>query len=120
MATPKKKSSSNTLNQSLLKQSCVLNYLLERISLRWKMEILFSIWHGATHFNQLKQQYPSLSDQVLGARLKELEQEGLISKNISADKGRSPIWYQPSSKAGPLLVIMQELCLWEMEWNGVS
>lgn len=105
----RKLGSANFLNEQRLAQSCVANEVLARISLRWKMSVLFSIDSGARTFAALKRTHPNLSDQILAARLRELRREGLIDKNERAR--RHPV-YMATDRGASLLKIMAALCAW--------
>lgn len=84
MASLLKDSSTNAHNLRVLAASCEVNEVLQRISPRWKMQILHSIANYVQHFNQLKKALPSLSDQILSKRLGELVAEGLVDKQVVA------------------------------------
>ena len=106
---PRKLGSANFLNQQRLAQSCVANEVIGRISLRWKMSVLFSIDSGARTFAALKRTHPNLSDHILAARLRELRREGLIDKDERAR--RHPV-YTATERGESLLKIMAALCAW--------
>ncbi|MBL6616229.1 MAG: helix-turn-helix transcriptional regulator [Reyranella sp.] len=108
----RKLGSANFLNQQRLAQSCVANEVIARISLRWKMSILFSIDSGARTFAELKRAHPSLSDHVLAGRLRELRREGLIAKDDKAD--HRPV-YRATARGSSLLKIVAALCAWGEE-----
>ena len=63
----RKLGSSNFLNQQRLAEACVANEVFARISLRWKMSVLYSIDTGARSFAELKRVHPTLSDHILAA-----------------------------------------------------
>jgi DNA-binding HxlR family transcriptional regulator len=108
-APGRKLGSANFLNQQRLAQSCVANDVLARISLRWKMSVLFSIESGAGTFAALKRTHPTLSDHILAGRLRELRREGLIDKDERAR--RHPV-YATTERGQSLLKIMAALCAW--------
>jgi DNA-binding HxlR family transcriptional regulator len=66
----------------------------------------------------LKKAFPSLSDQVLGKRLKELVEYGLIDKTILEDTVPPQSIYSATSKGIALLSIIDDLHVWGMkEWD---
>lgn len=112
MATLIKENSSNALNLKVLTAACEVNEILECISPRWKMQVLFSISKGIQQFSQLKKAFPSLSDQVLGKRLGELVAENVIEKTIVSGTTPTQVLYTVTNKGEALLTIIQELHLW--------
>ncbi len=107
--TARKLGSSNFLNQQQLAQSCVANEVIGRISLRWKMSVLFAIDSGNRTFAELKRTHPNLSDHILAARLRELRREGLITKD---DQAKQRPVYTATVRGSSLLKIIGALCVW--------
>lgn len=58
---------------------------VELIGRRWSGAILYALGDGPLRFAELKHAVPGLSDRLLSARLKELEAEGLIEREVHAD-----------------------------------
>ena len=108
----RKLGSSNFLNQQRLAEACVANEVIARISLRWKMSVLYSIDTGARSFAELKRVHPTLSDHILAARLRELRREGLICKDEPSSRHPS---YATTSRGSSLLQIVRALCAWSEE-----
>jgi DNA-binding HxlR family transcriptional regulator len=118
MASPIKTNSSNAYNLKVLTASNDVNDILKMISPRWKMQILCSISTGVNQFSRLKEMFPSLSDQVLGKRLAELVNEGLLlKKHIAATVPQQTV-YIHTAKAAALLEILLQLHLWgQKKWE---
>ncbi|WP_437683349.1 winged helix-turn-helix transcriptional regulator [Sorangium sp. So ce131] len=120
----RKTTSSNFQNQQALAGACTLNDTLYRVGMRWKMQVLFFIHAGEGSFGALKKRLPSISDQVLGKRLRELTAEGLVLKLETMDagpgarasaKGSPRTRYAVTRRGAALLRIMESLCVWEAE-----
>lgn len=78
----RKITSTNYLNQSFLGQKCALNELIYLLSKRWMTEVLFSIEEGNTRFSAIKDDLKHISDHILADRLRLLEANQFISKNV--------------------------------------
>lgn len=117
MATPRKELSSNTENLHTLAEACDVNDVLASISLRWKMQILYSIAEGLSQFSTLKKAFPNLSDQVLSTRLKELKDEYLVTSENIEDTTPKQIRYTPTDKGAQLLKIILDLHHWGIQWK---
>ena len=118
MASKIKENSTNAYNLKVLADSCEVNDILKMISPRWKMQILYSISKGVRQFSYLKKAFPSLSDQVLGKRLGELVNEGLVEKTMLTDTVPQQTVYTHTERAASLLAIILELHLWgKQEWE---
>ena len=116
MPAPRKDTSTNHLNQAVLRRACVVNETLERISARWKMQILYCIHQGQNQFSVLKEQFPTLSDHVLGQRLRALEEEQLTTRQTNPDVVPPQTHYFATPKGAALLAIMQDLTAWEQRY----
>jgi len=118
MASQIKTSSSNAYNLRILAASNDVNDILKMISPRWKMQILCSISQGVNQFSLLKEEFPSLSDQILGRRLSELVNEGMLLKEQVKSTVPVQTVYTHTEKAAGLLEILTQLHLWgQQKWK---
>lgn len=70
---------------------------LKVITKRWTLQILFDMFCGKKHFNEFQEDKPKLLNKSLSRRLLELEENGLIIKEVKdntteyylTDEGRS-------------------------------
>ena len=58
------------------------HHAVELIGRRWSGAILNAMLPGAQCFNELRATVPGLSDRLLTERLRELEAEGLVRRNV--------------------------------------
>lgn len=107
----KKSNSSNALNKEFLHRSCSVNEAIDLISGRWKALIIIYIHEGQNRFSLLKNILSPISDQILGRQLKDLEQNGLISKTIIAEVPVR-VDYELTAKGKSLLSIFDSLEEW--------
>lgn len=108
----------NAHNLRVLADYCQVNDVLALISPRWKMQILFCISQDVYQFSQLKKVFPSISDQVLGTRLKALVCDQLVVKYTIPDTVPTQVRYEVTEKGEALLEIVQALHRWgQTEWE---
>jgi DNA-binding HxlR family transcriptional regulator len=55
---------------------------IELIGRRWTGAILRELLHGRCRFSDLRNSIPGLSDRLLSERLRELETEGIVSREV--------------------------------------
>ncbi|MEH6304288.1 helix-turn-helix domain-containing protein [Olivibacter sp. CPCC 100613] len=120
MATPRKELSTNSENRQTLAAACDVNDVLAGISLRWKMQLLYCINEGVAQFTTLKKTFPTLSDQILGKRLKELRAESLITASDIPETTPPQIRYATTEKGRELLAIILDLHHWGLKWKTVG
>ena len=118
MSYSPKEQFTNRLNQVILAQDCVLSATMERLSARWKLQILYAIRQGQRQFSLLKQRYPSLSENILGKRLRELERKKLVCRQPNPDYVPPQVHYTVTSKGLALLELMEAICDWELKFTS--
>ncbi len=71
--------------------------------------------NGPQRFVELAAKIPMVSDRVLVERLKELEKEGIVTRNIAcSEKSRSE--YLLSEKGADLQKAMRQIQVWSEKW----
>lgn len=78
----RKINSTNALNEAQLIRNCGVVHALSIIGGRWKPTILFNLLYGKMRYNELLKSIPGVSERMLIAQLRELEQHGLIRRIV--------------------------------------
>ena len=61
---------------------CPIECTVEVIGRKWAIPIIRDFFKGKTRFTEFLKENPKLSSKVLSTRLKELQQSGIVNKNI--------------------------------------
>lgn len=61
---------------------CPVDKTLNLINKKWSIQIIRDLFFGKKHFKEFKEDKPNLSNKVLSNCLKELEENGLIKKEV--------------------------------------
>jgi DNA-binding HxlR family transcriptional regulator len=90
---------------------------IELIGKRWTGAIVFALTESSLRFGELREAVPGLSDRLLSSRLRELEQEGLVEREVEPG---SPVRVSYSlTEAGvELRPAMAELKTWANRWRA--
>jgi DNA-binding HxlR family transcriptional regulator len=107
--TERKMSSTNYRNQSFLEEKCSLNELLDLVSKRWFVEVLFCIEEGNNRFKLIKDNLKYISDTILSDRLKLLERYGLINR-LDHDEIPPKVEYSLTGKGDELSTLLDKIC----------
>ena len=59
-----------------------VEFAMDRIGGTWKMPILWRLKDKVMRYGELKKDMPRISDKMLTSQLKELEEEGFISRKV--------------------------------------
>lgn len=78
----RKVNSTNAINEEAILASCGMSYTLNVIGGRWKPAILFTLLKGKMRYNELRRSIDGVSERMLVAQLRELEEDGLVKRII--------------------------------------
>ena len=81
----RKQTSTNALNEQRLIDACGMAATLKVIGGRWKPTILCRLVAGTKRYNELKKSIEGISERMLVAQLRELEQEGIVRRVVYAE-----------------------------------
>jgi DNA-binding HxlR family transcriptional regulator len=88
----------------------------ELIGKRWTAAIVWAIYHGHNRFGDLQNNIPGLSARMLSERLKELEAENILERNVYAETPVR-IEYQLTEKGMALRTVLVALGKWAIKWT---
>ena len=91
---------------------------VELIGRRWAGAILYTLTSGPLHFAEIKEAVPGMSDRLLSCRLRELEQAGLVRREVHSGN-RVRVSYELTRKGHSLEPVMGELRDWARQWHRV-
>jgi len=89
---------------------------VELIGRRWSGAILYALTSGPLRFAELRESVPGMSDRLLSARLKELEQAGLVTRTVG-DKHPVRVTYGLTRKGESLGPVIGGLRDWARRWH---
>jgi len=89
----------------------------ELIGKRWNPQVVRALQTGSTRFGDLRATIPHISDGLLSERLKELEHEGIVSREVTPS---TPVLieYHLTERGRDLTKVMDELGSWAERWAG--
>ncbi|NJO50224.1 MAG: helix-turn-helix transcriptional regulator [Leptolyngbyaceae cyanobacterium RM2_2_4] len=91
--------------------SCPVEFTLDRIGGKWKCVILWWLRRGTKRFGELMQLMPGISQKVLTAQLRELEADGLISRQVFQETPPR-VEYSLTAHGKTLRPITELMCNW--------
>lgn len=91
---------------------CPIRNVLSRINCKWPMLVLFTLsQRGTLRFNTLRRALPDISQKMLTATLRTLEEDGLVVRQVYAEVPPR-VEYGLTERARSLLPILDELVDW--------
>jgi len=88
---------------------------MELLSKRWTALIVYQLLQGPQRFARIEASLANLSGKVLSERLKELEAEGIVQRNVYHD---TPVRveYKLTAKGQALAPLFDSIQSWSSEW----
>jgi DNA-binding HxlR family transcriptional regulator len=88
----------------------------ELIGKRWNPQVVRALQTGSARFGDIKGAIPQISDALLSDRLKELEAEGVVTRDVTAT---TPVLieYHLTERGHDLTKVMDELARWAERWS---
>ncbi|MFP4655589.1 MAG: winged helix-turn-helix transcriptional regulator [Methanohalobium sp.] len=101
-------------------KDCTLYKTVDIIGKRWTLCILLELYKGQNsekQFNELKNMLQSITPKTLATRLRELEEQGMIKKDI--DNSTVPIKckYSLTESGEDFVEIIQQIKGWGLKWK---
>src|ERR1700722_14538528 len=101
-----------------VKQGCPVQATVAVMRGKWKVSILWNLAFGPKRFAELARRLAKISEKVLTAQLRQLENDGVISRTVTA--GAPPkVSYSLTAAGLELVKLMQGLCDWGSEHFGI-
>jgi DNA-binding HxlR family transcriptional regulator len=92
---------------------------IELIGKRWTGAIVSALGEGPMRFGELGKAVPGLSDRLLSRRLRELEDAGVVEREVE-DGAPVKVVYSLTEKGTDLGPAMSELRAWARRWKTVA
>ncbi|MEO7001508.1 MAG: helix-turn-helix domain-containing protein [Ktedonobacterales bacterium] len=94
-------------------------YALALLSKRWTGLIVKALLDGPARFNELAERLQVVADRVLAERLRELETEGIVLRQVSACMPVR-VAYSLTTKGRDLTPVIEAIETWSHQWIDPS
>lgn len=84
---------------------------------KWKLEILWTLSHRMHRFNELKRALPGITQHTLALQLRELEQDGMVTRTVHPEIPPR-VEYVITAKARGLRPVFSAIFEWARGENG--
>ncbi|PTS91479.1 transcriptional regulator [Pedobacter sp. HMWF019] len=115
----RKENSSASINDRILQSECPMQIAMSKINGKWKIIILAYISENENRFSLLKKRIPSITDKMLSQQLRELENDGLISREIYPEIPPK-VEYSLTENAESLIPALKKIFEWGLQQKEKS
>jgi DNA-binding HxlR family transcriptional regulator len=98
---------------------CPVEAALEVIGGKWKPLILWALGDNVMRFGELQKGLPGVNAKMLTKQLRELEQDGVITRKIYPEVPPR-VEYSITEFGRTLIPILQALCTWGTHYLGIG
>ena len=91
--------------------ACPVETTLTLIGDKWKVLILRDLMPGTKRFGELKKSVGNVSQKVLTAQLRAMEENGLVHREVYAEVPPR-VEYSLTEKGASVVPILQSICQW--------
>lgn len=99
---------------------CSLLLAHDLIGGKWKMRILWHIIQGHNRFSLLEKGIPDITQKVLTSQLRELEQTGILQKQIIKDTPPKIITYDINDEYHELIPLVNSYCDFSLHYAKIN
>jgi DNA-binding HxlR family transcriptional regulator len=73
---------------------CGVSLAMDLLGGKWKAVILYFLKDGEKRYNELRKEITTITEMTLSLQLRQMEQDGLISRTVHGDKPPVKVIYQ--------------------------
>lgn len=99
--------------------NCTIYETLDYLAKRWSLLIILEIHKGdnTLRYSEIKKRLKNITPKILSARLKELEEHGLIKKDVDASSFPIKCTYSLTGSGKDMIKIIKDIKGWALKWN---
>jgi DNA-binding HxlR family transcriptional regulator len=101
------------------KMKCPAETTLRVIGGRWKIPILYHLFHGVKRFSELRHAIDGISQKVLTQQLREMERHGVIQRKVYPQVPPK-VEYSLTELGETLRPLIDELCKWGSKYENAE
>lgn len=103
-----------------MQDSCTVSQTVRYLSKRWTLLVILELYKGEGYtrrFSELRDALPGITPKVLSERLKELEEEALISRKVDATAFPVRTEYTLTESGLEIIGIIRAIKQWALKWK---
>ncbi len=100
--------------------NCTVYKTADFIGKRWTIVILLALYKGnggTMRYNEIKKEIRGITPKILSARLKELEENSMVSKETDASSVPIKCYYSLTKSGEDFIRVVQDMKAWALKWN---
>jgi DNA-binding HxlR family transcriptional regulator len=91
---------------------CTVSLTMDLVGGKWKAVILYHLKNGAKRYNELRKEMPAVTEMTLSLQLKQLENDGLVSRKVHGIKPPIKVVYDLTTLGLSFVPILEAVTNW--------
>lgn len=91
---------------------CCTSLTMGIIGGKWKSVILYHLMNGELRYNELRKAMPTVTERTLSLQLQQLQDDGIIERNVYSEKPPLKVEYTLSEFGKTLIPLLQSIADW--------
>jgi len=91
---------------------CTVSLTMNLVGGKWKAVILYHLLNGPKRYNELRKELSSVTEMTLSLQLKQLEKDGLVSREVFGDKPPLRVVYSLTDFGRTLQPLLEAITAW--------
>jgi DNA-binding HxlR family transcriptional regulator len=100
--------------------ACTVNLTVHYLTKKWMLLIILELYKGSGYtrrFSDLKNSLNGITPKVLSERLKELEEEGILTRNVDATAFPVKAEYTLTESGLEIVDLIRGIKKWALKWK---
>lgn len=101
-------------------EACTVNQTVKYLTRKWTLLIILELYKGPGYtrrFSELKDSLGDITQKILSERLRELEEEGIITKKIDSSSFPVKSEYTLTKSGLELVDVIRGIKMWALKWK---
>lgn len=91
---------------------CTVSIAMDLIGGKWKTVILYHLKDASKRYNQLRKEMPGVTERTLSLQLKQLEEDGLVSRAVFGEKPPIKVIYSLTEFGRSCIPLLNSILEW--------
>jgi DNA-binding HxlR family transcriptional regulator len=101
-------------------EACTVNLTVKYLTKKWTLLIILELYKGPGYtrrFSELMEALGGITQKILSERLKELEAEGIVTKQVDATTFPVKSEYTLTASGLELVAVIRGIKTWALKWK---
>ncbi|MDJ1468844.1 helix-turn-helix domain-containing protein [Cytophagaceae bacterium DM2B3-1] len=91
---------------------CTISLAMDLMGGKWKAVILYHLKDEEKRYNELRKEMPSVTEMTLSLQLKQLENDGLVSRKVYGKKPPIKVIYSLTDFGKTVIPVLEAITAW--------